>query len=379
MPHNQRKTGTDPLHVLVMEPYYGGSHRSFADGLVRNSRHHVHLVTMPPRKWKWRMRGAGLYMAGQVRTLEHPVDVIVTSSLLPLADFRALAPPALARLPVLYIMHENQMTYPVQVEDARDYHYGITNILACRTATRVAFNSRYHLETFFEAAERLLKKMPDCPVDWVLGEIRDRSEVMTVPVDFVEDLLPGPAPRWSDPPVIVWNHRWEHDKNPEAFFEALFELDRRGVPFRLVVLGEHFRTHPEVFDRARDRLQGHIDHWGFVDDRHRYHDMLVRADIVVSTSIHEFFGISVVEAMHAGCVPLLPDRLTYPELLGPDYRAFLYKDSELVDRLQQLLLADGPPPGVAGLAQRMDGFSWTRRRDSVDKLIERTALHEAQS
>jgi hypothetical protein len=39
--------------------------------------------------------------------------------------------------------------------------------------------------------------------------------------------------------------------------------------------------------------------------------------VVVSTAWQETQGIAVIEAIRAGCDPLLPDRLSYPEVLGP--------------------------------------------------------------
>jgi len=48
------------------------------------------------------------------------------------------------------------------------------------------------------------------------------------------------SPTAALPPAplkILWNARWEHDKNPEQFFEVLFSLDEAGLPFRLAVLG----------------------------------------------------------------------------------------------------------------------------------------------
>ena len=40
------------------------------------------------------------------------------------------------------------------------------------------------------------------------------------------------------------------------------------------------------------------------------------ADILPVTSIQEFFGISVLEAIYCKTYPLLPNRLTYPELFN---------------------------------------------------------------
>jgi glycosyltransferase involved in cell wall biosynthesis len=53
--------------------------------------------------------------------------------------------------------------------------------------------------------------------------------------------------------------------------------------------------------------------WGYQPDK-AYWQALRAADVVVSTARHEFFGIGVVEAISAGCWPLLPDRLAYPEV-----------------------------------------------------------------
>ena len=44
-----RLVGPSTLDVLFLEPFYGGSHREFADGLVQHSRHQIVLHTLPAR------------------------------------------------------------------------------------------------------------------------------------------------------------------------------------------------------------------------------------------------------------------------------------------------------------------------------------------
>ena len=41
-------------------------------------------------------------------------------------------------------------------------------------------------------------------------------------------------------------------------------------------------------------------------------------DWVLSTARHEFVGMAVTEALVAGCLPWLPSRLAYPELVPDD-------------------------------------------------------------
>ncbi|MGQ9854288.1 MAG: tRNA-queuosine alpha-mannosyltransferase domain-containing protein, partial [Candidatus Oleimicrobiaceae bacterium] len=49
--------------VLILEPYAGDSHLQLVNGMQRWLPLSFRVLTMPARKWKWRMRGAALYFA----------------------------------------------------------------------------------------------------------------------------------------------------------------------------------------------------------------------------------------------------------------------------------------------------------------------------
>ncbi len=134
--------------------------------------------------------------------------------------------------------------------------------------------------------------------------------------------------------MILWNHRWEHDKAPELFFETLFALQEQGHPFRLCVCGQAYQKKPKIFKEARQLLSQEIVQFGPLVSRENYLSWLRRADIAVSTARHEFFGISMLEAAHFGAYPLVPDALAYPERFAEHYR---YPPGQLLESILPLM------------------------------------------
>jgi len=354
------------LRILAIEPYYGGSHRAFLDGLVRASRHEWTILGMPARKWKWRMRGSALHFADQ---LDQPFDLLFASDFLDLATLVGLAPQRLAAVPKAVYFHENQLTYPVLHESERDYQFGFTNITTCLVADKVFFNSEFHRREFLGAVEGLLRRMPD----YVPGGIAEAvaAKAVTLPLGIDLRSLDVEAPPREGDALILWNHRWEYDKNPEEFFQVLCDLAADGVPFRLAVAGEQFRSAPLIFDIAHRRLAGRIEHFGYLPSRADYARLLHRADIALSTAHHEFFGIAVVEAIYCNCFPLLPDKLTYPELLPADcHAAHLYRDrAHLMERLPELI-ADLGRIRQTSLRPIAERYDWSHRIADYDAALE---------
>jgi glycosyltransferase involved in cell wall biosynthesis len=310
-------------------------------------------MTFPARKWKWRMRLAGPFYARKLAESGLRFDRILCSSYVDVAAFRGLAPSWVNDVPLLTYFHENQFAYPVQINDERDFHFALTNMTTALASDRVAFNSTYNLESFLEGVDRTLRLSHDLQFDNPGGIIRSKAGILPPGIDF-SYIDKTASQDHEDIPVIVWNHRWEHDKNPELFFESLFKLDRTGIDFRLVVLGESFRNSPEIFHEARKRLSRRILHFGYVPSKKEYALWLKRCNLAVSTALHEFFGIAVIEAVRAGCRPLLPNSLSYPELFS---QKFLYDENDFITKLKEEILSKKKlsPLQSAKLTER---FSW---------------------
>jgi glycosyltransferase involved in cell wall biosynthesis len=341
------------LRILVLEPYYGGSHKTFLDGLRRRLPFDFTFMTFPARKWKWRMRLAAPFYARKLHETGQRLDRILCSSFVDVATFRGLAPAWTGQVPLLTYFHENQFVYPVQAEDERDLHFFLTNVTTTFASDRIAFNSSYNMRSFVEGAKKLLRSSHDMRLDDPSEVLEAKSRVLPPGIDFAGIDATQENNR-DQIPVVLWNHRWEHDKNPELFFSTLFKLDKEGLDFRLVVLGQSYRESPRIFEEARKRLGQRLLHFGYAHSQEEYARWLKCCDIVVSTAVHEFFGIAVVEAVRAGCRPLLPRRLSYPELFPDD---FLYGEGELLRRLRQEISKKERLPRDRAL-ELTERFSW---------------------
>ena len=330
------------MHIVLLEPFFTGSHATWAQEYQRVSTHKVSLLSLSGHHWKWRMHGGAVTLARQFLESQLQPDLIVATDMLDLSTFLALTRQRTATLPTVLYFHENQLTYPRSAQDQdvslkRDHHYSFINFTSALSADRVCFNSQYHYEAFFEALPAFLKQFPDYKELEAVQEIKEKSEVLPLGLDLkrLDDLQERKAP--DALPLILWNHRWEHDKNPETFFDMLIELAEEGMDFEVAVLGEQFPKGPKIFSEAKERLSSRIVQWGYVEELEEYAHWLWKADIAPVCSKHDFFGASVVQAMYCDTFPLLPHRLVYPEHIPVEFhQRHLY---EGIDQLKVRLRA----------------------------------------
>lgn len=328
------------LPVRGLEPFFGGSHRDFLEGLATHSVHDFHLHTLPGRHWAWRMHGGAVNLAGTSRREGEPVPaVLFAGSMLDLPLYRSLVEAPIGRLPALVYFHENQLTYPLPEGVRRDLGYGWKNITTALSAERVAFNSRYHRDEFMAAAASFLERLPDCVPEGLVEGMAAKSVILPLGVDLrrFDGFRPAsedsPAPDAG--PLILWNQRWEYDKAPGEIADTLLALAGEGLRFRVALAGKSHGSTPPGFRVLHRALGGRLVQFGEVEAFADYARLLWEADIVVSAAVHEFFGQAAVEAIYCGCRPVLPRRLSYPELIPREAGDLvLYEEGDLIPALR---------------------------------------------
>jgi len=320
------------MKILLIEPYYTGSHRQWAEGYKKYSGHEIKIISMKGQFWKWRMHGGAVTLANQFQQLGWIPDYILASDMLDLSTFLSITRKISSNIPSAVYFHENQLSYPWSpndrdIEKNRDTHYGFINYASALVADKVFFNSEFHMVSFTGALKKFLHNFPDHREASTINKIHNKSRVLHLGLDL--NRYDKYITKNKGSPIILWNHRWEYDKNPETFFKIIGQLKNDGCDFRLVILGENFSQSPDIFNKAKKIFKDRILHWGYVESIKEYATWLWKSDVIPVTSNQEFFGASVMEAIYCNTWPILPNRLTYPELIPAElHHDHIYLDNE---------------------------------------------------
>ena len=332
------------MKILLLEPYYGGSHQQWTEGLVAHSKHEIKVYSLPGSHWKWRLHGAAITFAERYKADDFRPDLILASDMLDFSTFLGLVKDEVSGIKTAIYFHENQLAYPwsptdSDVRDARDNHYKFINYTSALVADQVFFNSEYNRSSFLGALVPFLKAFPDHQNKQTIELIKEKSEVLPLGMDL-QRFDQHEVQSDQHAPILLWNHRWEYDKNPVLFFETLFKLKAEGVEFKLIVLGQSYKKSPAIFAEAKERLAQETIHFCYAKNFSSYASLLWQADILPVTSKQDFFGGSIVEAMYCGCIPLLPNRLAYPQHVRGCEEKYLYdNDDVFFERLKSMILA----------------------------------------
>lgn len=325
--------------ILLLEPFFTGSHQFWAEGFQCFSQHEIRILSLPGRHWKWRMHSGAVTLAQQFLEMDFQPDLILATDMLDFATFLGMTNTKSAQIPTAIYFHENQITYPWSATDPdiplqRDNQYGFKNYTSALVADRLFFNSDYHKSSFIGALPHFLKQFPDYQGLENVNRIEEKCKTLYLGVDL-NKFDTYKTTQKMDKPLLLWNHRWEYDKNPEGFFNALFRLKKEGISFKLAVLGERYKNAPSIFKKAEKILEKEIVQFGKVNQFADYAHWLWQADILPVSNNQDFFGQSVVEGMYCNCYPILPNRLAYPEHIPEEVHATYFYDSE--EEFYQLL------------------------------------------
>ncbi|MGI9541618.1 MAG: tRNA-queuosine alpha-mannosyltransferase domain-containing protein, partial [Cyclobacteriaceae bacterium] len=136
--------GVTSMKIVLLEAFFSGSHRQWAEGLQRFSKHEIEILSLPGRHWKWRMHGGAITLAKRFQQLQTKPDLIIATDMLDLGQFLSLTRKETAQIPVAIYFHENQLSYPwsptdEDVELKRDRHYGWLNYTSALAADTLFF------------------------------------------------------------------------------------------------------------------------------------------------------------------------------------------------------------------------------------------------
>lgn len=298
--------------ILIIDSFFTGSHKYWGQKLQENLPYDVKLLTLSGKYWKWRMEGGAYELAQKFKTLNEKPKVIIATDMVNIPLFYAFSELTKEETPCILYFHENQFAYPISDLDTdkkqgRDNHYSFINLTSALFANHLVFNSEFNQLSFTKGAQTLINNLPENKFS--LSNINS-----SVIYPGIEKPLDTNEIKENSAPVILWNHRWEHDKNPDLFLKGLNHLKSKNIKFKLIILGKGTEKQ-DIKSFFENNFKSELIHCGYAENRTEYSNLLSQATHLPVTSKHDFFGLSVAEGMSHGCFAILPNHQAYPEHL----------------------------------------------------------------
>jgi glycosyltransferase involved in cell wall biosynthesis len=340
------------MRVLLLSAYDALSHRYWREGMVENFPDvDWTVLSLPPRYFNFRVRTNPIsWLLEQRVALEQDYDLLIATSLVDIVTLRGLFA-NLAHVPLWLYCHENQFAYPSSTQTTNNksalLEPQMVFLYGCLCADAISFNSEWNRSTALAGMRQLVARLPEKWSPALLTSIANKADILPVPLhNEGSQLLSAslldtdrassdecshnnfPLAWGADRPCqLIWNHRWEYDKGPEHLLALIIALQDSGLHCTIHVVGQQFRQWPQSFEQIKQLLSVgehpssclRMGQWGFVESRIKYVSLLKSCDVVLSTALHDFQGIAILEAAQQGCLPLLPNQLVYPEQFAAAY------------------------------------------------------------
>ncbi|XP_067155512.1 tRNA-queuosine alpha-mannosyltransferase isoform X3 [Apteryx mantelli] len=370
------------MSILLIEAFYGGSHKQLVD-LLKEEMEECVLCTLPAKKWPWKARTAAISFMQTVPPNAN-YRVLFASSVLNLAELVALRPD-LGKLKKVLYFHENQLAYPVQKCQERDFQYGYNQILSCLVADVVVFNSAFNMESFLTSIGKFMKLIPDHRPKDLEEIIRPKCQVLYFPVKFPDVSRFMPEHKLARLEKLIGVKR-----TGDAY-------QREGLPPRQQsgALGGLMKasgvrlesglcegqpglpaTQPErppspLATPEKPGQAGASESTNPCQEGDKQHLTFNPCNILSGAGyqqrpLHVVWPHRWVEAVYCGCYPLCPKALVYPEIFPAEY---LYSTPEqLFKRLQNFCKR---PDIVRKHLYKgaVAGFSWAALRGEFRSLL----------
>lgn len=374
------------LKILYFEPEYHGYRRVLLDGLRRYSSHrivplhpgtegpdnlHLSLLTYLEKSSLKPL----LSETGEGRDL--PVDGIIITDVDSLIDFCTMGRKWIHSV-FSAILFQDQGFHSAWSGKRKDQYEAVRFIFGLLAANRLFFLSHRQRSDCVSLIDETLDNLPSTiDKEMILANVEKKSQL----------LQPGLALReldqWSHKikyhcPTVLWNHRWEKDKNPEEFFDVIGRLAAENINFGLVLCGntdctedaaekEQMQT---LFEKAREDLGHRVFYFGHCPSRSEYANLLWASDIVVSTARKHYFPASIIEAVYCNCHPVLSDIEEYRELIPSSFHdQYLYSHPDRLYETLKFLLSNPHQKEAGKVRESVSIMDWEHRIGKVDLML----------
>ncbi len=210
------------------------------------------------------------------------------------------------RVPIAAYFHESQWTYPAKSLD-RIPHL-VSHLETLELCDAAWFNSDFHRQSFLGSAW-------DHPSPTVRSLAREILPAHAQSQSRLSPVRVGRHPiNRSHEFTIAWSARWEREKRPDIMLAVVRHLLDTGMqppsPYPRSSSSSMAGSTPY---RPVNSICHPSEFW--ISAKEDYELALANSDVWLSTTEHEYYGVSAIEATLLGALPVVPLDLAYRETL----------------------------------------------------------------